>query len=61
MVWEQQCKVIIMATDLSENGVEKCAQYLPSSVVLDNVQNYGNFQVKYLIKFESDLLILMFH
>ncbi|XP_063707656.1 mucin-2 [Culicoides brevitarsis] len=45
MVWEQQSKVIIMATDLSENGVEKCAQYLPSSVVLDNVQTYGQFQV----------------
>uniref|UniRef100_A0A336M2H6 CSON010773 protein n=1 Tax=Culicoides sonorensis TaxID=179676 RepID=A0A336M2H6_CULSO len=45
MVWEQQCKVIIMATDLSENGIEKCAQYLPSSVVLDNVQTYGNYQI----------------
>lgn len=45
MIWEQNSKVIIMATDLSENGVEKCAEYLPPSVVLDNNRTFGDFQV----------------
>ncbi|XP_035891074.1 mucin-5AC isoform X2 [Anopheles stephensi] len=45
MVWEQNSKVIIMATDLSENGVEKCAEYLPPSVVLDNSRTFGDFQL----------------
>jgi len=26
MVWEQNSKVIVMATDLTENGVEKCGK-----------------------------------
>lgn len=46
MIWEQNSKVIIMATDLSENGVEKCAEYLPPSVVLDNNRTFGDFQVR---------------
>lgn len=29
MIWEQNSKVIIMATDLTENGVERCAEYIP--------------------------------
>lgn len=45
MIWEQNSKVIIMATDLTENGVERCAEYIPASVVLDNSQSYGDFQV----------------
>lgn len=45
MIWEQNSKVIIMATDLSESGVEKCAEYLPPSVVLDNNRTFGDFQV----------------
>uniref|UniRef100_U5EQN7 Protein tyrosine phosphatase n=1 Tax=Corethrella appendiculata TaxID=1370023 RepID=U5EQN7_9DIPT len=45
MIWEQNSKVIIMATDLCENGVEKCADYLPPSVVLDNNRQFGDFQV----------------
>ncbi|XP_055544621.1 mucin-5AC isoform X2 [Wyeomyia smithii] len=45
MMWEQNSKVIIMATDLSENGVEKCAEYLPPSVVLDNNRTFGDFQL----------------
>uniref|UniRef100_A0A2M4BAU8 Putative mucin-4 n=1 Tax=Anopheles marajoara TaxID=58244 RepID=A0A2M4BAU8_9DIPT len=45
MIWEQNSKVIIMATDLSENGVEKCAEYLPPSVVLDNSRTFGDFQL----------------
>ncbi|XP_055601775.1 titin homolog isoform X1 [Uranotaenia lowii] len=45
MIWEQNSKVIIMATDLSENGVEKCAEYLPPSVVLDNNRTFGDFQL----------------
>lgn len=45
MIWEQNSKVIIMATDLSESGVEKCAEYLPPSVVLDNNRTFGDFQL----------------
>lgn len=45
MIWEQNSKVIIMATDLTENGVEKCAEYLPPSAVLDNNRQFGDYQV----------------
>ncbi|XP_061393678.1 tyrosine-protein phosphatase non-receptor type 7-like [Musca vetustissima] len=45
MIWEQQSRVIIQATDLIENGVEKCAEYLPPSVTLDNHASFGDFQV----------------
>lgn len=45
MIWEQNSKVIVMVTDLTENGVERCAEYIPASIVLDNTQTYGDFQV----------------
>ncbi|KAH8258378.1 hypothetical protein KR038_010335 [Drosophila bunnanda] len=45
MIWEQQSRVIIQATDLSENGIEKCAEYLPPSATLDNHSSYGDYQV----------------
>ncbi|XP_020283740.1 mucin-3A isoform X2 [Pseudomyrmex gracilis] len=45
MIWEQQCKVIIMLTDLVENGVEKCTEYIPPSEVIDCHRLYGDFQV----------------
>uniref|UniRef100_A0A1A9VPL5 protein-tyrosine-phosphatase n=1 Tax=Glossina austeni TaxID=7395 RepID=A0A1A9VPL5_GLOAU len=45
MIWEQQSRVIIQATDLIESGVEKCAEYLPPSVTLDNHSTFGDFQV----------------
>jgi protein tyrosine phosphatase len=45
MIWEQNSKVIVMVTDLTENGVERCAEYIPASVVLDNTQTFGDFQV----------------
>lgn len=45
MIWEQQSRVIIQATDLVENGVEKCAEYLPPSVTLDNHSTFGDFQI----------------
>ncbi|KAI8129500.1 Tyrosine-protein phosphatase non-receptor type 9 [Lucilia cuprina] len=45
MIWEQQSRVIIQATDLIENGVEKCAEYLPPSVTLDNHSSFGDFQI----------------
>lgn len=45
MIWEQQCKVIIMLTDLVENGVEKCTEYIPPSEVTDCRRLYGDFQV----------------
>lgn len=45
MIWEQQSRVIVQATDLTENGIERCAEYLPPSVTLDNHSSYGDFQV----------------
>ncbi|XP_078037506.1 uncharacterized protein LOC144470354 isoform X2 [Augochlora pura] len=45
MIWEQQCKVIIMLTDLVENGVEKCTEYIPPSEISDYHRLYGDFQV----------------
>lgn len=45
MIWEQQSRVIVQATDLYENGIEKCAEYLPPSVTLDNHTTYGDFQI----------------
>lgn len=45
MIWEQNSRVIIMATDLNENGIEKCAEYLPPSVVLDNHVVFGDYQI----------------
>ncbi|XP_026668282.1 probable serine/threonine-protein kinase DDB_G0282963, partial [Ceratina calcarata] len=45
LIWEQQCKVIIMLTDLIENGVERCTEYIPPSEVTDCHRLYGDFQV----------------
>lgn len=45
MIWEQNSRVIIMATDLTENGIEKCADYLPPSFVIDNHIHFGDYQV----------------
>lgn len=45
MIWEQQTKVIIMLTELVENDVEKCAEYIPPSEVTDCRRLYGDFQV----------------
>ncbi|KAM8703720.1 hypothetical protein ACLKA7_008362 [Drosophila subpalustris] len=45
MIWEQQSRVIVQATDLNENGIERCAEYLPPSVTLDNHSSYGDYQV----------------
>ncbi|KAG7188946.1 hypothetical protein KM043_008546 [Ampulex compressa] len=45
MIWEQQSKVIIMLTDLVENGVEKCTEYIPPSEVTDCHRLYGDYQV----------------
>lgn len=45
MMWEQNSRVIIMATDLTENGIEKCAEYLPPSFVIDNHVTFGDYQI----------------
>ncbi|KAF4526776.1 hypothetical protein B566_EDAN012316 [Ephemera danica] len=45
MIWEHQCKVVLMLTDLEENGVEKCADYLPPSEVLDCHRRFGDYHV----------------
>ncbi|XP_054286262.1 proteoglycan 4 isoform X2 [Macrosteles quadrilineatus] len=45
MVWQQQTKVILMLTALNENGVEKCADYLPQLEITDCHRMFGDFQV----------------
>lgn len=45
MIWEQNSRVILMTTDLTENGIEKCAEYLPSSFVINNHVNFGDYQI----------------
>lgn len=45
MVWEQQCRVIVMLTDFVENEVQKCAEYFPVSETLECHQLYGDYQV----------------
>lgn len=45
MIWEQNSRVIIMATDLTEGGVEKCADYLPPSAVLDCSRTFDDYEV----------------
>jgi len=45
MIWENQCRVIVQLTDLSEGGVARCAEYLPPSEVLDCHRLYGDYQV----------------
>lgn len=34
-----------MATDLVENRIEKCAEYLPPSATLDNHTAFGDYQI----------------
>lgn len=45
MIWEHNSSCIVMATDLIENGIERCAEYFPTSVVLDNCFVFGDFQI----------------
>ncbi|GFY33147.1 tyrosine-protein phosphatase Lar-like [Trichonephila clavipes] len=49
MVWEQQCRVIIMLTMFEENGISRCAMYFPQSPLVSQ-QPYGDFQVSLLKK-----------
>ncbi|KAJ6629749.1 Tyrosine-protein phosphatase non-receptor type 9 [Pseudolycoriella hygida] len=45
MIWERNSRVIIMATDLIENGTEQCSEYLPPSFVIDTHVTFGDFHI----------------
>lgn len=49
MIWEQQCRVIIMLTMFEENGTSRCAVYFPQSTLVSHPP-YGDFQVSLLKK-----------
>ncbi|XP_042899772.1 uncharacterized protein [Parasteatoda tepidariorum] len=49
MIWEQQCRVIVMLTMFEENGTSRCAVYFPQSTLISQ-QPYGDFQVSLLKK-----------
>lgn len=63
MIWENQTKMIIQLTDLTENNVARCAEYLPPSEVLDCHRLYGDYQVKKIptIIFSSCSFVLEFN
>ncbi|CAI4232912.1 unnamed protein product [Auanema sp. JU1783] len=43
MIWQERCNVIVVITNLVEDGRRKCDQYWPSSI--DTPQNHGSYQV----------------
>lgn len=45
MIWENQCKVILMITNWEETGVSKCAQYFSESITGDNHRLFGDYQI----------------
>jgi protein tyrosine phosphatase len=46
LVWEQQCSVIAMTTNLTENGKEKCFCYWPTGS--GTTETHGPFELKLL-------------
>lgn len=45
MIWEQNSRVVVSATDIIEKGIEQCAEYLPPSFVIDNHVSFGDFHI----------------
>ena len=43
MVWEKNCRSIVMVTGLREKGIEKCARYWPTAL-FNNDENCGDVQ-----------------
>ncbi|PAV89758.1 hypothetical protein WR25_22416 [Diploscapter pachys] len=46
MIWQERCNVIVMITNLVEDGRRKCDQYWPS--VVDSQQVHGIYQISLL-------------
>jgi protein tyrosine phosphatase len=47
MVWEQSCELVIMLTEVVENGKVRCCQYWPEK---NSTKDYGKFQVMTLLE-----------
>ncbi|XP_074651513.1 uncharacterized protein LOC141906180 isoform X2 [Tubulanus polymorphus] len=45
MVWEHQCRIIVMLTALDEDGMSRCEEYWPNTNGVDLVRSYGAFQI----------------
>ena len=45
MIWEQQSRVVVMLTDLTEHGKQKCARYWPDERGARKALKYGDYHV----------------
>ncbi|CAD6194492.1 unnamed protein product [Caenorhabditis auriculariae] len=43
MVWQERCSIVVMITNMVEDGRRKCDQYWPSNV--NAHQTYGNYEI----------------
>ncbi len=49
MIWEQNISLIVMVTDFTEAGHEKCFPYLPlTSEAGKNTLRFGDFEVSFI-------------
>jgi len=53
MIYERECGVVVMLSDLAENGKEVCHQYWPTGDT-NGVQKYGEFNVSVIQATQQD-------
>ena len=58
MVWEHNCRAIVMVTGLVERGIDKCSRYWPKKLYNEEAQvgdkQYGDFNVAVVEGFRAD-------